>query len=846
MSKDDAKHLFSGAPQFMLEKGKRGRSYPQAHFPWDSDLDVADLQDRQWLKHETFGLSTLHAHLPVPGDFQSVSIASYGSEAACRRPAFDLGLFELPNMLSQTGREPGTVGMRYFLELPVADSIRSTKKLEGEKDPASRAVEVAHTPSAEAFKALEHGKGCAAVGKHAPRQDRLQLIRSGPRSWKHIGVRDVSMQFIANRLFTIGSWHDEVISKGFKVTVLDKQSHSHMHSELFGELLHPPGEITDEGDPRSLKIQIEALVRVLTTPGVWIDFSLVEWRLRVGQILFAHAAHKEDAADKAELCLGLERKWLLVQLLLSIELILRLEAVLRSGMARRSERHTPSGDEIHHFNKLRNTKLDWDLCLGRRFLDHLCVQDPSNTEQEQVLKVTPGKVGNLLSRLKHVKVHTNDSAEIRSAACVIVPRQPRSQLEGLLCFAQEIKWPSLENIQKGLEKNLHCLELPNAGVSSGEIYAVPLRKEVETDHVRNLKPRPPPTDWSSQNLADHPIVSLQPATDTQARGWLTRSWLTGLVLPGGSASHLLMSALLENDPWTTRKLGTMANLHGGFIVNGHSWWSKSCVVGRVIAVIRDGADCMGWICTPDLLPINDQGGRHVDGWLEIVVQKVPSLRVGTRIHDGVKMAEESSPLGTGHGKVLTREFLMPMENGPNSSSTVQVVFTNLVLHRVSKTTDQDIRRFSSSAIFALERPNRIPRSNITLNLVHDVYFVSAYQCRLPHGHIAPKSDKVDHHPVHQHAEHLPAHPLHQTFKYVVKDPADLVNLAPVDYTTEGSGVWVVDARESVDKEVFTRAWCSQVGRHALVARVGKICLSCCVREAKAIEVGIIIRVGRRS
>jgi len=54
---------------------------------------------------------------------------------------------------------------------------------------------------------------------------------------------------------------------------------------------------------------------------------------------------------------------------------------------------------------------------------------------------------------------------------------------------------------------------------------------------------------------------------------------------------------------------------------------------------------------------------------------------------------------------------------------------------------------------------------------------------------------------------------------------------------------VVDARGSPEKDVFIRAWCSQVGKNALVSRIGRTCLSCSIREARAIEVAIVIRVG---
>ncbi|KAL1965234.1 hypothetical protein VTN77DRAFT_5988 [Rasamsonia byssochlamydoides] len=56
-------------------------------------------------------------------------------------------------------------------------------------------------------------------------------------------------------------------------------------------------------------------------------------------------------------------------------------------------------------------------------------------------------------------------------------------------------------------------------------------------------------------------------------------------------------------------------------------------------------------------------------------------------------------------------------------------------------------------------------------------------------------------------------------------------------------IWILDARGSHDKEDFARAWCAAAGTSAVIGRVGRTCLACCVREARAIDVGVVIRVG---
>jgi hypothetical protein len=101
-------------------------------------------------------------------------------------------------------------------------------------------------------------------------------------------------------------------------------------------------------------------------------------------------------------------------------------------------------------------------------------------------------------------------------------------------------------------------------------------------------------------------------------GWLSKSYVSGFMLPGEGLCHFLMSTLLENDQGAMSQLGTMANLCGGFVYSGKSFWSTACVVGRVLAAAQGSAECMGWVSS-DITPNN----LHEDGWLNIAIASVP-------------------------------------------------------------------------------------------------------------------------------------------------------------------------------------------------------------------------------
>jgi len=100
-------------------------------------------------------------------------------------------------------------------------------------------------------------------------------------------------------------------------------------------------------------------------------------------------------------------------------------------------------------------------------------------------------------------------------------------------------------------------------------------------------------------------------------GWLSKSYLTGLILPGEGLSHFLISTLLENDEAAIGQLGEQANLYGGFVYSRKSFWSTACIIGRVLAAGKGSSECMGWLSSP-ILP-NGVG----QGWVNIEIELEP-------------------------------------------------------------------------------------------------------------------------------------------------------------------------------------------------------------------------------
>src|SRR3569833_2610538 len=91
------------------------------------------------------------------------------------------------------------------------------------------------------------------------------------------------------------------------------------------------------------------------------------------------------------------------------------------------------------------------------------------------------------------------------------------------------------------------------------------------------------------------------------------------------------------------KLGPMANLCGGFVYCGKSFWSTSCIVGRVLAVGKGSSECMGWISS-DIVPLGLD-----DGWVNIEVEELRKDLLYTdrraRLWGKAAIERESSVLG---------------------------------------------------------------------------------------------------------------------------------------------------------------------------------------------------------
>ncbi|KAJ5092642.1 hypothetical protein NUU61_007512 [Penicillium alfredii] len=877
LTKKDIKAILSGAPHFLLERGKHGHWYPQVIFPWDEhNPSIQRMGDRKPLPHASFTLSTLHAHLPVPDDWAvkggvPIRLHDWTRTGACNRATFDIGVFEVPNMLSNNGREPGTIGFRHFLELSVADAVRYVGPEEPRQPPNFRRVST--LPASEAFELMESFNKPYTQCQSGAVHDRHRLICQGPSGWKRIGVRDINLRTLVKRLDHLREFRHDMLRDGSTKTILDIESPHELHCILHTNFLHPrppPSEVMP-GHPQSLKSQIKTLAIVLATPGAWIDFSLPEWRFRAGQALWETPPHEdgdclepsscgEGAPRESSAKAGLERKWFLIQMLLAAELLLRLDAFVRVDMLHDLHGGQITMQGLRHFDKLRTGKVNWDLVVVRRFFDSLDItcaspQNSNGVPQQPSTNQLPEKPRrfSLLDAITR-RGSSAPVVDLRSAwECQLSSSHVRQQLEGLYVFAENIGWPRLDTLKATLEQKLgssHNPVLPDLEFDGRASLETP--PDLVAMQVAKAEMYTRSSSRRRVRLHSSCADDGDPHRQTTL-GWISRSWLSGFVIPGEGISHLLMATLLENDADALERLGTMASLYGGFVYRGQSWWSKACIVGRVLSSSEGAKTCMGWIGSK-LLPHDTTTLKSFEGgWFEVVTREVVTSSSKPRIRQGGKLAMESSPLGV--GDIAAKEFTLPTDQAAPDKFTVTLEALSLAVDGSRPPHGQGITVTSEVSVSLSLKgtdPMESPRM-ISMPLRYNVRFISAQQCRPPLGFASSsfrqEDDPTQATPDSSKYTRLPGHPLHRSYEYrhvplasLPDTPAPQSKSASRDEFERAQEVYIVDARGGQAKETFARAWCASVGCHAIISRSGRTCVACCIREARAIDVPVVVRV----
>lgn len=384
-----------------------------------------------------------------------------------------------------------------------------------------------------------------------------------------------------------------------------------LYSELFTRILFPPSRVTDSADPYSLQVQIEALIQVLSAKDVWLDFSMVEWRIRLGQILWGPPIESDSEDDiilhrKSVPNPGSQKYWLLLQILLSCELLLRLDAISINVDHYIEE---PKPEEIKRFDRLATTSIRWSIILARFWLENIQIvrtNPGASAERAPTTAAGSGWMATLTETLTGA-VDTVEAGEFGDPLENVQfhGRHQERQLKGLIHFARKLKWPDLDALTSKVSS--HGISLSDTAHSTPTV-GTPISSHHSNSYFSIARPGIKRGTSKTQTIS----ALIHPD------GWLSNSYISGLILPGEGLSHFLISTLLEHDDVAISKLGQEANLYGGFVYSNRSFWSTACILGRVLAAGQSGTECMGWISS-DILP---KGAG--EAWVNIDVEHLPA------------------------------------------------------------------------------------------------------------------------------------------------------------------------------------------------------------------------------
>lgn len=532
----DLHKLFSGAPQFFArsEGHHTGAPHPSVAFPWDLEVEIRDLVDHQQIRDAAW--SSVSAWPHITRDVQKNAEATKEHREK-QRAHFLPRCRERPSMLSMQGLERGTMGFQAALEMGVADALQTREE------------------------SLADGE-----------VDTLESRRKDFLAAKD-GLRHLTESTLVERLISASTTYHEDPEKHHRPTI-------ELYSELFTQILFPPSRVTDSDDPYSLQVQIEVLIDVLGASAIWYDFSLVEWRIRLGQILWGQSPEDDIVVNnEGGHDVGAQKYWLLLQILLSSELLMRLDAISANIDHGKDE---PSIRELNRFDKKATAGVRWSLILARHWLENIKIEKTNQDVASEKKAAT-----SWLSSFKASPTTKESDVEDIVHNVQFYGRHQARQLSGLIHFARKLSWPNIDNIARKISAS--GIKIPDSTQST----PMGTPRSISTQRSSSYFPRRPNMrrGLSRQRMS----AMIHPS------GWLSNSYISGLILPGEGISHFLISTLLENDETAVSRLGEEANLYGGFTYGDKSFWSTYCIVGRVLAAGKGASECMGWIAS-DVIP----------------------------------------------------------------------------------------------------------------------------------------------------------------------------------------------------------------------------------------------------
>jgi tetratricopeptide (TPR) repeat protein len=324
-------------------------------------------------------------------------------------------------------------------------------------------------------------------------------------------------------------------------------------------------------------------------------------------------------------------------------------------------------------------------------------------------------------------------------------------------------------------------------------------------------------------------------------------WLFGLTLPGKWMSFKIMAALVMCTPSISKSIGVSHYYDCGVSLPKRSYWRARTVLGRVLGCLPGVISLCGWIgpCPPvEVASSTSKESKANPRYVRLKTRRNSPIEYTPASEDGVihLRSHKDTYQATRMGPDEEVEHYLAEMKDPDKWMTPQPpvrevsicsieaiklkklpLDINIAARQANREmSEEDIDKeteYRASIVFKMDDNE----TSVTYTLYTNPVFITPPPC-----HIEPNNC---------HEVHLREFPKYQQNIWTV----DRLK----DHTSEDvtEDVMVINATGK-GAEVLARAWCSDRGRNAIIRRVGGPCFVCAVRSASkaGLGVGILIWV----
>ena len=365
------------------------------------------------------------------------------------------------------------------------------------------------------------------------------------------------------------------------------------------------------------------------------------------------------------------------------------------------------------------------------------------------------------------------------------------QVEGLLLFAERIRWPYINEVRDFAE----------------DVYG---------------------------NLRSGAMISCH-----------LHDWIFGMMLPGKWMSFKIMAALVLSTPSVSGKLGVARYYDCGLSLPRKSYWRVRTVLGRVLGCLPNVISLCGWIgpCPPVEVLGDSEEAQKEARYVRLKARQVAPVEPAVESDDGI------IHLGSPRGHRIKATELQPEDELPAYLADMQDsskwaipeppvrqigtcivkairlkklpldinIATRSANKELSATEVDQQTEYRASAVFELDN-NEAP---VTYTLYTNPVFVTPPPC-----YPGPKG---------AHEVHVRELPRYQRNVWTVEG---LKYHTPEDFDDD---VMVINATGR-GAETLARAWCAERGKNAVIRRAGGPCFVCALQAAGDDGLGVMVLI----